>query len=372
MLSKTLLLLFLTFISIISATSAQNLFANSSFEELNICVEYHAPCAPEAWFYMRPATNPLVNARVLPKAILGRQLLLVPVLKLARPNGIRPYVYTMLTYPLVAGEQYRLSFFINTAKRKFYNLDFTFTSRDPAYRDIFYTEYAPTFSITQSNIVADMKQGWQAVEYEFTASGNEQYCLLGNMSAPMDYTLDDKMNSAGTVYYFIDDIKLVSKNNLPQCPDYEKRVQKIYAQNYRHSDFRLIDPDLVTETIKPKFITDTITVPAVFFETNSAVLKPAFKQLMDSLTIKLRQRKIAKIEIVGHTDNKGTPEKNIVLSNDRAESVKNYFINKLPQYAENIFTQGKGQEQPIADNNTDAGRTKNRRVEIILTIIEQK
>jgi OOP family OmpA-OmpF porin len=78
-------------------------------------------------------------------------------------------------------------------------------------------------------------------------------------------------------------------------------------------------------------------------------------------------KKVAKMEITGYTDNKGLLENNLSLSIARAEAVKNYILQKMPQYNDIIFISGKGQENPIAENNTEAGRSKNRRVEIILT-----
>ncbi|MEO6583687.1 MAG: hypothetical protein ABIO05_05145, partial [Ferruginibacter sp.] len=67
------------FVLISQKASAQNLFANEGFEDLNVCTEYHINCAPEAWFYIKPTTNPLVNGRLVPRPMLGNNLLLVPV-----------------------------------------------------------------------------------------------------------------------------------------------------------------------------------------------------------------------------------------------------------------------------------------------------
>ena len=354
-------------------TIAQNLFANPGFEVINVCTEYHATCAPEAWFYIKPTTNPLVNGKAAPRPLLGTNVLLVPVHNVFDPNGMRPYVYTMLACPLVEGEKYKLSFYVNTSSRKFYNLDFYFCDKEPATRYFNTANILPTFSITANQIVGDVdiKQGWQAVEYYFTATGNERFCMLGNMSQPMQYEIKEKMNSAGTIFYFLDEIKLTALSNKPLCNDYDHNIKLMFDQDSRHTDYTLVDTE-INKPRPPVFITDTISVPAAFFETNSAVLKPSFKTIMDSVAIILIEKKIAKIEIIGHTDNKGTPEKNMQLSLTRAAAVQQYFINKLPQYTENTFVSGKGQDQPIADNATEQGRTKNRRVEIILTIIEQK
>ena len=194
--------------------------------------------------------------------------------------------------------------------------------------------------------------------------------MLGNMTQSMEYTIEDKMNASGTVFYFLDEIKLVAVENITVCKEYEHQIKTMYDQNYRHSDYVLLDVES-TKIKLPVFVTDTISIPAVFFQSNSAQVKPSFQKLMDSIAILIAQKKVSKIDITGHTDNKGKTEDNILLSLARAEAVKNYLINKLPQHSDNTFIAGKGQEQPVADNSTEWGRTKNRRVEIVLTVIEQ-
>jgi outer membrane protein OmpA-like peptidoglycan-associated protein len=353
----------------IQKVAAQNLFANPGLEDINICTEYNAACAPEAWYYIKPTTNPVVNKLVAPKALLGKNILFVPMHNVF--DASRSFVYSMLICPLVKGDRYRLSFYINTSKRVFYNLDFYFSEKEPATVNFITNGLTPTFSITPDNITAEVKQDWYAAEYEFTASGNEQFCMLGNLSAPMPYGISDKMNANGNVFYFLDELKLVSLTNQSLCANNQANLKKIYAQNYRHTDFVLVDSEAITPK-RPQFITDTITVPSVFFETNSAVLKPSFIKIMDSISAVIGTKKLAKIDVIGHTDDRGTPEKNNVLSLARAESVKNYFNKKLPQYADIIFTFGKGQDEPVSDNKTEEGRMKNRRVEIILTTIEIK
>ena len=295
---------------------------------------------------------------------------MVPVHNVFDSGASRSYVYTMLACPLIAGEVYKLSFYINTSKRKFYNIDFLFSENEPATKG-FNTTVKPTFSITENDIVAEMKQKWMAVEHLFTATGKERFCMLGNMSAAMMYNINDRMSASGNIYYFLDEIKILPVGNTPVCKEYEENIKMMYTQNYRHTEFTLVD----TEAVKSKpsvFITDTISIPSVFFENNSAALKPSFKVKLDSLCNILVSKKIARIDIVGHTDNKGTPEKNISLSLARANAVKDYLTGKFSQYMEKVFVAGKGQDQPIYTNTTAEGRTKNRRVEIILTIFDEK
>jgi OOP family OmpA-OmpF porin len=100
-----------------------------------------------------------------------------------------------------------------------------------------------------------------------------------------------------------------------------------------------------------------------FFDFDKAVLKPAGKASLDDLTSKLQGMNLEVIIAVGHTDSIGTDAYNQKLSIRRAESVKAYLQSKGVE-ANRIYTEGKGEKQPVADNKTTAGRAKNRRVEI--------
>lgn len=346
---------------------SQNLFPNPGFEDINNCTEYHADCAPEGWFYLMPTSNPLVKERVVPKPLLGHNLLLLPIYDITKSN--KPLVYSMLTCPLIKGEKYKLSFYLHTSGRPFFYVDVCFTNEEPAAEGFAPHAQKPAFKITPAEMVADMKRGWKAVEFFFTASGEEQYCLLGNLGAvQMPYRPEDGMNKLGMIYYFIDEIKLQPLEQQPACADYEENLRKIYMQNSRHTVNAVVQKKIPRHP-KPLFVKDTITIPAAFFETGKADLKKIFTKQMDSICISLAQKNIAKIDITGHTDNKGNPVANLKLSISRAEAVKNYLLSKLPQFAEVIFAGGRGQELPVADNNTTAGRAKNRRVEIVLTLL---
>ena len=100
-----------------------------------------------------------------------------------------------------------------------------------------------------------------------------------------------------------------------------------------------------------------------FFDFDKAVLKPEGKKSLDELTSKLGDMNLEVIIAVGHTDSIGTDAYNQKLSIRRAESVKAYLQSKGID-ANRVYTEGKGEKQPVADNKDSAGRAKNRRVEI--------
>ncbi len=100
-----------------------------------------------------------------------------------------------------------------------------------------------------------------------------------------------------------------------------------------------------------------------FFDFDKAVLKPEGKAKLDDLASKVKGINLEVIIAVGHTDSIGTDAYNQKLSLRRAEAVKAYLVSKGIE-KNRVYTEGKGEKQPVADNKTSAGRAKNRRVEI--------
>jgi outer membrane protein OmpA-like peptidoglycan-associated protein len=104
----------------------------------------------------------------------------------------------------------------------------------------------------------------------------------------------------------------------------------------------------------------------VLFERNSARLNEKFTFRLDSLVDLLQGEKNLNAKISGYTDNTGTESHNLKLSTSRAQAVAEYLIES--NVAESrISFQGFGSSRPIATNGTDAGRSKNRRVEIVIS-----
>ncbi|WP_210545210.1 outer membrane protein OmpA [Rhodoferax sp. PAMC 29310] len=100
-----------------------------------------------------------------------------------------------------------------------------------------------------------------------------------------------------------------------------------------------------------------------FFDFDKAVLKPEGKAKLDDLVGKVKGINLEVIIAVGHTDATGADAYNQKLSVKRSEAVKAYLVSKGIE-KNRVYTEGKGEAQPVADNKTRDGRSKNRRVEI--------
>ena len=114
----------------------------------------------------------------------------------------------------------------------------------------------------------------------------------------------------------------------------------------------------------------TLSENMVNFAFNSAELTSSAKTNLDKLATVLINNPDTNINIYGHTDNKGTAQVNQKISENRANSVKNYLISKGIA-SSRMITMGRGFSEPIASNDTDAGRAKNRRVEFAITANEE-
>ena len=103
----------------------------------------------------------------------------------------------------------------------------------------------------------------------------------------------------------------------------------------------------------------------ISFDTNSYAIKPQLRNVLDPFAQSLAGDPNALVTVVGHTDSTGSPAVNNPLSVERAQSVRDYLVARgVP--ATRIQTYGRGENEPVADNSTEAGRARNRRVEIFL------
>jgi outer membrane protein OmpA-like peptidoglycan-associated protein len=104
----------------------------------------------------------------------------------------------------------------------------------------------------------------------------------------------------------------------------------------------------------------------VFFATGSSKLLAKSNVSLNEVAKILAEDPNLKLDVEGHTDNTGKPDKNQILSEERAKSVVDYLTIKAGVDASRLTSAGFGQDQPIADNKTAAGRAKNRRVDLKL------
>lgn len=144
--------------------------------------------------------------------------------------------------------------------------------------------------------------------------------------------------------------------------------QKQAIQNRIHTrltDLYQLENQLVVVEGEQRLIDDTLGNRIVEFESGSANLTPMGLGILDDMAAALRRIGDKPVLITGHTDNVGNSTANLALSNERAEAVKQYLIGRNIN-ATRLSTTGKGDSDPIASNDNEEGRTRNRRIEFTL------
>ncbi|MBP7546475.1 MAG: OmpA family protein [Corallincola sp.] len=106
----------------------------------------------------------------------------------------------------------------------------------------------------------------------------------------------------------------------------------------------------------------------VTFDVDKADIKPSMRKVLDDIASTIDQYEKTMVDVQGHTDSTGSESHNQALSERRAASVRSYLLARGVM-AERVHTQGFGELQPVASNDTAEGRARNRRVEIVLTPI---
>lgn len=129
-------------------------------------------------------------------------------------------------------------------------------------------------------------------------------------------------------------------------------------------DGPLAKPATAPVAVAPVPTSEKVTYAAdAFFDFDKATLKPEGKAKLDEIVAGLQNMDVEVVVAVGHTDSIGTEAYNLKLSERRAEAVKAYLVSKGVD-PQKVYTEGKGEAQPIGNNKTREGRAKNRRVEI--------
>lgn len=252
----------------------------------------------------------------------------------------REYVSIHLNEPLVIGQVYEVKLFVSHLKGSYTsnNLGLLFSEERIKTETDEILERVPQFEVKEILNIADNK--WEKVTGTFTAEVEAEYLTIGNFNSDEESNFETaEGDNIPYAYYYIDDVSVV------KVPPYLPVPIK--------------EDDLSLEELEEG---KTIQLKDIYFDFDSAELHPrSFVELKKLLKI-LEENPAMIIEIVGHTDSIGEARYNRYLSRKRAKSVVLYLMeNKIPGSALRYY--GQGETLPIADNDSDAGRMLNRRVE---------
>lgn len=380
---KIPIIVIITLLSLItSKTMAQmdgNLIYNPSFEEYYTCPQKIEPYGymsqAVAWWqptggsadYYNKCGSKQCN---VPKNKLGIQMPRTGVGMVGiytSKTTYREYIQTEFKEHLEEGEKYKLTFYVSLSEyssgaiatigalftndrieektREMLTQKIT-TNYDNGISQSISTYLKPQIVNPYNNPIVDTEK-WTKIEGEYIALGGEKFLTIGNFYPSPQSNLVDLAYLTYLLpgaYYYIDDISLVCLS----CK--EKQVLQNEITITKTKDEKQFE------------VGQVVVMENIFFEFDKSIILPqSFVELHNLISL-LSKYPTMKIELSGHTDNKGSDRYNQNLSHSRVKAVYDYLVSqgispKRLQYS------SYGATQPIADNKTDQGRSKNRRVE---------
>lgn len=272
------------------------------------------------------------------------------------PGDYREYLQVKLKSPLRKGMSYLLSFHVSLAERSdfairdfgvlFSSAALSLNTKKALTRGKRYSIRGNTYNyqeISSAGFINDTSR-WIRVETEIQANGSEHYLILGNFRSNKETrTHETRRYSNKGAYYYIDQVELREHPEPNLVADLSRR-------DMDQGGFRL----------------DSLQVfRSLLFEFDTYRLSGSGKEELKSLYGFLVTDPTLELHLGGHTDVTGTAQYNQRLSERRCEAVVSY-LNGLGMPTSRIRWQGYGASQPVASNNTEAGRSRNRRVEFVI------
>jgi outer membrane protein OmpA-like peptidoglycan-associated protein len=158
---------------------------------------------------------------------------------------------------------------------------------------------------------------------------------------------------------------------LPEGNDYAFNVNRkgylFYSENF--SMHNTYDSALVVNIpLQPIEAGAEIILRNIFFDVKAFQLKPESFEELDRVVMLMKDNPNLKIQISGHTDNLGSPSDNLTLSNNRAKAVVTYLVSNGIDIKRMTY-KGFGETRPVASNETEAGKSRNRRTELNVTAV---
>ena len=197
-----------------------------------------------------------------------------------------------------------------------------------------------------------LRDSWMTISGSFVATGGEEFVYIGQFSHKANtkfWPLDSLFTglTSGEIYYYFQNPVLMEKGAGTNCPC--------------NTD-ECVPDSAFTEQAETR---ESFVLRDVQFATGSARLLPESFPVLDSLAEQLMENTVWKLEITGHTDNQGQADDNLKLSVRRGKAVYDYLSGKGVSTVRMKFN-GKGDTEPVEDNETEDGRAINRGVEFVI------
>ncbi len=140
------------------------------------------------------------------------------------------------------------------------------------------------------------------------------------------------------------------------------QLDVIQAEPLDDTQIVVLKADTMSDAIKTS---GHVALHGIYFDTDSATLKPESNPSLEEIGKLLKSDATLKLHVVGHTDNTGTLERNMTLSEQRARAVMDALVSRYGAKPETLMAHGVGPLAPMAANTSEEGRAKNRRVDLV-------
>jgi outer membrane protein OmpA-like peptidoglycan-associated protein len=353
---------------------------NGGFEDINTCTEYKAECGVEGWFYLQEVKAQMMTNETNLDLVGANSYALY--YNWAGYTDFVPLIGTLLPCRLQKGNEYIFRGLISAKLNPKLILNPGICTGDKFFvpRRPFSKEMKPDSIVILSKIP---NTPFFQFEYRFTAKGDERYLTFGSYVKEDTVGAKKKLIGTQTITMVLDNFKLIPVNpDETLCEAYAYNKESIYEYNSRHKemDYSLFGKgELAIEMLEnpqknltrfekklPPIITDTLKLGDVLFDFNKANLKPAATSMLGKFFSNEKKAGLDSIYIEGHTDSIGSEARNMELSRQRSESLKEWLIKNEISSADRIFVRPFGKSRPVASNKTESGRALNRRVELVI------
>lgn len=339
---------------------AQNLVANPSFEDVNICTEFSAPCAPAAWESVSPESAKLDYMFHQYSGGAGNNLVR---LVHRSQDALRNYAQTRLLCPLEKGRSYRVTLIgwqdgdAPPAIELRFDTTWVFREAGHQLRDL-----QPGLELDAASVVAtDGKKRVFTLQREFIAADHYTHLILGTFRKPPW--------SSAKVCNYIDSIAITPVSGSgPLCTDAARQKDSLYNQHCRHSiPSRFYENSEVRRRRALEGLLKCITVRVkdhTIFTAAGRAQNPEAAARIDSVVKVYEPAMGMKVRITGHSFREGSFSYNKIVGEVNAKKVMNVLIYMKGFSFEDITLDSKGNTQPAYDTATAEGKEQNNFVEL--------
>lgn len=347
----------LTILCLLAAVTlpAQNLLPNPSFEEVNICTEYNAPCAPLAWLTVAPE---VLNMRYFcnDKGLYGDHYVQLQQDSREKPD-MRVYLQTRLLCPLQPDSTYRIRFYLNTE-----NFPLQVGVRfDTAF--IFNNTSGCLLQPASIVISGDdhekklkrMNKSWFMLEENYVATAAATHVIIGNFKPGNDVT--------GQL--LIDSISITPlRETDAHCTEHDSILSQLYAERHRHSIPPSLAPNMVSHLGTGNGC-DTLILKDDLFNYDHTAISYRYSKQVEAALSNYHNNGKTRIQLYGYSWQQASPEYNKIISYDRAKAVADYLVYNQGYSYDDFDIAGMGRQFPRYDTIGAAARDNNR-VEMVV------